>query len=88
MRKFQFAFCHHPDKIARAELIAKVPSDTQEDHLSFEMAPRKQSLHTLQFAHPHHDSTPVITLPEFYSLFAPEPPVEGEDAFASLGSVN
>jgi hypothetical protein len=41
MRKFQFAFCHHLDKIAQAELIAKVPSDTQEDHLSVEMTPRK-----------------------------------------------
>jgi hypothetical protein len=40
MRKFQFAFCHHLDKIAQAELIAKVPSDTQEDHLSVEMTPR------------------------------------------------
>jgi hypothetical protein len=77
MRKFQFAFCHHLDKIAQAELIAKVPSDTQEDHLSVEMTPRKQSLHTLQFAHPHHDSTPVITLPELCSLFAPEPDDRG-----------
>jgi hypothetical protein len=59
MRKFQFASCHHLDKIAQAELIAKVLSDTQEDHLSVEMTPRKQSLHALQFAHPHHDSTPV-----------------------------
>jgi hypothetical protein len=41
MPKFQFAFCHL-DKIAQAELIAKVPSDTQEDHLSVGMTPRKQ----------------------------------------------
>lgn len=40
-RKFQFAFCHHLDKIAQAELIAKVPSDTQEDHLSVRNDARK-----------------------------------------------
>jgi len=71
MRKF--AFCHHLDKIAQAELIAKGPSDTQGEHLSVEMMPRNQSLHTLQFAHPHHESTPVITLPDLCSLFAPDP---------------
>jgi hypothetical protein len=50
MSKVQSALRHHLDQIAKAELVAQVPANAQDDHLA-EMPPSKQLLDAIQFAH-------------------------------------
>jgi hypothetical protein len=59
--KLQSTFCHHLDKIPEAELITKVPTYAQQDHLTIEVPTRKHCLRSFPITHTS-TKLPKITL--------------------------
>src|SRR5258705_12512376 len=55
------AFCHHLDQIPQTELVAKVPTYAQQDHLTIKVSTCKQCLRSIPSTHPP-TQLPQITL--------------------------
>ena len=75
MSKTQTAFGHHLDQIAEAELVAQVPEDAEDDHLTVEVPTCKHLFNAPQSAHPpsstpqnHHSTGRAVLIFMWLSL--------------------
>src|ERR1700731_1153396 len=61
--KLQSTFCHHLDEIPEAELITKVPTYAQQDHLTIEVPTRKHCLRSFPITHPSTKLSKITLYP-------------------------
>src|SRR5271163_539088 len=73
VRKLQAALGHHLHQVTQTELVAQIPTYTQNDNLAVKVSSCKQLFQALQLAHSSDLTSPRSTLTALTSLFAPEP---------------
>src|ERR1700733_1156817 len=69
-RKLQAALGDHLHQVTQADLVAQIPTHTQDDYFAAKVSSCKQLFQALQLAHSSDLASPRSALT---SLFAPEP---------------